>query len=246
MPQLTLFVGKGGVGKTTVSAAYALHRSVRHKAAVLLISTDPAHSLSDIFGQPLGAQPRKLRLAAKARLDVWQVDAEKQFRAFLNRHKENLLSILEAGSIFSRADIEPLLETTMPGMAEMAALLAISDALASAKYDEIVVDTAPIGHTLRLFALPQYFSTFLDVLELASSRDRLLAERFGGSLQGLRQSSGWAMAQHGGSGSRRLARSRQDFPGNHAGKFALEESRRAVGSLRSLSPGLDARGHCPE
>ena len=183
MPQLTLFIGKGGVGKTTVSAAYALHRSVRHKASVLLLSTDPAHSLSDIFGQPLGAQPRKLRLAAKARLDVWQVNAEKQFRAFLNRHKENLLSILEAGSIFSRADIEPLLETTMPGMSEMAALLAISDALASAKYDEIMVDTAPIGHTLRLFALPQYFSTFLDVLELASSRDRLLAERFGGSLK---------------------------------------------------------------
>jgi len=227
------------VGKTTVSTAYALHRSVRHKAAVLLISTDPAHSLSDIFGQPLGEQPRKLRLAGKARLDVWQVDAEKQFRAFLNRHKENLLAILEAGSIFSRADIEPLLETTMPGMAEMAALLAISDALASAKYDEIVVDTAPIGHTLRLFALPQYFSTFLDVLELASSRDRLLAERFGGSLKtsvnplveqwrSMVEAVRAALLVHA-----------RIFLVTTPEKFALEESRRAVGSLRSLSPGLD-------
>ena len=227
------------MGKTTVSAAYALHRSVRHKAAVLLISTDPAHSLSDIFGQPLGEQPRKLRLAGKARLDVWQVDAEKQFRAFLNRHKENLLAILEAGSIFSRADIEPLLETTMPGMAEMAALLAISDALASAKYDEIVVDTAPIGHTLRLFALPQYFSTFLDVLELASSRDRLLAERFGGSLKtsvnplveqwrSMVEAVRAALLVHA-----------RIFLVTTPEKFALEESRRAVGSLRSLSPGLD-------
>ena len=227
------------MGKTTVSTAYALHRSVRHKAAVLLISTDPAHSLSDIFGQPLGEQPRKLRLAGKARLDVWQVDAEKQFRAFLDRHKENLLSILEAGSIFSRADIEPLLETTMPGMAEMAALLAISDALASAKYDEIVVDTAPIGHTLRLFALPQYFSTFLDVLELASSRDRLLAERFGGSLKtsvnplveqwrSMVEAVRAALLVHA-----------RIFLVTTPEKFALEESRRAVGSLRSLSPGLD-------
>lgn len=227
------------MGKTTVSTAYALHRSVRHKAAVLLISTDPAHSLSDIFGQPLGEQPRKLRLAGKARLDVWQVDAEKQFRAFLNRHKENLLAILEAGSIFSRADIEPLLETTMPGMAEMAALLAISDALASAKYDEIVVDTAPIGHTLRLFALPQYFSTFLDVLELASSRDRLLAERFGGSLKtsvnplveqwrSMVEAVRAALLVHA-----------RIFLVTTPEKFALEESRRAVGSLRSLSPGLD-------
>ena len=239
MPQLTLFIGKGGVGKTTVSAAYALHRSVRRKAAVLLISTDPAHSLSDIFGQPLGAQPRKLLLAAKARLDVWQVDAEKQFRAFLNRHKENLLSILEAGSIFSRADIEPLLETTMPGMAEMAALLAISDALASAKHDEIVVDTAPIGHTLRLFALPQYFSTFLDVLELASSRDRILAERFGGSLKTSANPLVGQWRSMVGAVRASLLVHARIFLVTTPEKFALEESRRAVGSLRSLSAGLD-------
>jgi arsenite/tail-anchored protein-transporting ATPase len=239
VPQLTLFIGKGGVGKTTVSAAYALHRSVRHKASVLLLSTDPAHSLSDIFGQPLGAQPRKLRLAAKARLDVWQVNAEKQFRAFLNRHKENLLSILEAGSIFSRADIEPLLETTMPGMSEMAALLAISDALASAKYDEIMVDTAPIGHTLRLFALPQYFSTFLDVLELASSRDRLLAERFGGSPKASANPlvEQWRSMVEAVRAA--LLVHARIFLVTTPEKFALEESRRTVRSLRSLSPGLD-------
>ena len=59
------------------------------------------------------------------------MDAEKQFRAFLNRHKEKLLAILETGSIFSRADIKPLLKTTMPGMA-VAAFLAISDSLARA------------------------------------------------------------------------------------------------------------------
>lgn len=239
MPQLTLFIGKGGVGKTTLSAAYALHRSVRHKAAVLLLSTDPAHSLSDIFGQPLGAQARKLRLARKARLDVWQVDAEKQFRAFLNRHKENLLSILESGSIFSRADIEPLLETTMPGMAEMAALLAISDALASAKYDEILVDTAPVGHTLRLFALPQYFSTFLDVLELASSRDRLLAQRFGGSLKASANPlvEEWRSMVEAVRAA--LLVHARIFLVTTPEKFALEESRRAVRSLRSLSPGLE-------
>lgn len=239
MAQLTLFIGKGGVGKTTISAAYALHRSARRKAAVLLLSTDPAHSLSDIFGQPLGAQPRKLRWTAKTRLDVWQVDAEKQFRAFVNRHKANLLSILEAGSIFSRADIEPLLETTMPGMSEMAALLAISDALASAKYDEIVVDTAPIGHTLRLFALPQYFSTFLDVLELASSRDRILAERFGGSLKASANPLVGQWRSIVESVRAALLVQARIFLVTTPEKFALEESRRTVGSLRSLSPGLD-------
>ena len=206
---------------------------------MLLLSTDPAHSLSDIFGQPLGAQPRRLRLAAKARLDVWQVNAEKQFRAFLNRHKENLLSILEAGSIFSRADIEPLLETTMPGMSEMAALLAISDALASAKYDEIMVDTAPIGHTLRLFALPQYFSTFLDVLELASSRDRLLAERFGGSLTASANPLIGQWRSMVDAVRAALLVHARIFLVTTPEKFALEESRRAVCSLGSLSPGRD-------
>ena len=243
MPKLTLFIGKGGVGKTTVSAAYALHRATRNrKGSVLLLSTDPAHSLSDITGQALADQPEKLRQAPKAGVDVWQVDAEKQFRAFLSRHKEKLLSILETGSIFSRADIEPLLETTLPGMAEMAALLAITDALASGKYDQIVVDTAPIGHTLRLFALPQYFSSFLDILELAASRDRLLAAHFGGAVQRAPHPlvEGWRRMVEAVRTA--LLSNAEIFLVTTPEKFSLHESRRAVTALRSLSPDLDLTG----
>ena len=70
------------MGKTTVSAAYASHRAARHtKKPLLLISTDPAHSLSDIFGQALADKPHRLSLAGKAQLDVWQVNAEQEFRA---------------------------------------------------------------------------------------------------------------------------------------------------------------------
>ena len=76
MPKLTLFIGKGGVGKTTVSAAYGLYRAIAEKRkSVLLLSTDPAHSLADIFGQALGDRPEKLRLTPRGRLDVWQVEA---------------------------------------------------------------------------------------------------------------------------------------------------------------------------
>src|SRR5256886_10664540 len=68
-------------------------------------------------------------------------------------------------------------------MAEMAGLLALEEALSSGKYDQIVVDTAPIGHTLRLLQLPEYFQRVLSFLELASNRDRVLAEHFGGKAQ---------------------------------------------------------------
>ena len=241
--QFTLFIGKGGVGKTTISAAYALHRAMRRRnKSILLLSTDPAHSLSDILGEPFGDQPQKLRLAPKARLHVWQVNAEKQFRAFLGRHKEKLLSILETGSIFSRDDIEPLLETTLPGMAEMAALLAISDALASGKYDQIVVDTAPIGHTLRLFALPQYFSSFLDMLELAASRDRLLAEHFGGAVESAPNTLIQQWRRMVEAVRAALLTNAEIFLVTTPEKFSLNESRRAILALRSLSPDLDLTG----
>jgi arsenite/tail-anchored protein-transporting ATPase len=243
VPNLTVFIGKGGVGKTTISAAYALHRAMRDtKTPVLLLSTDPAHSLSDIFQQAFGDSPQKLRLASKARLDVWEVNAEKRFRAFLNEHKDALLAILESGSIFSRSDLEPLLETTLPGMAEMAALLAITDALDSGKYGHVVVDTAPVGHTLRLFALPQYFSSFLDILELAASRDRLLAEHFGGAVQRAPNAlvESWRQMVEGIRAA--LLKNAEIFLVATPERFSLNESRRAVTALRSLSPDLDLAG----
>jgi arsenite-transporting ATPase len=243
VPNLTVFIGKGGVGKTTISAAYALHRAMRdRKRSVLLLSTDPAHSLSDIFDQAFGDSPQKLRLASKARLDVWEVNAEKRFRAFLNPHKEALLSILERGSIFSHSDLEPLLETTLPGMAEMAALLAMTDALDSSKYDHVVVDTAPVGHTLRLFALPQYFSNFLDILELAASRDRLLAEHFGGAVQSAPNTLVENWRQMVDAIRVALLRNAEIFLVTTPEKFSLNESLRAVIALRSLSPDLDLTG----
>jgi arsenite-transporting ATPase len=243
VPKLTLFIGKGGVGKTTVSAAYALHRATKEaKKAVFLVSTDPAHSLSDVLGEAVEDVPKKVSLIPKARLDVWQVDAEKQFRAFLGRHKEKLLAILEKGTIFSREDIEPLLETTLPGMAEMAALLAISDALRSGKYDQIVVDTAPLGHTLRLFALPQYFSSFLDILELTASRDRLLAQHFGGRAQSASNPLIAEWRQMVETVRAALLSNAEIFLVTTAEKFSLNEARRGMLALRSISPDLDLTG----
>lgn len=170
------------MGKTTVSASYAVREAMRHpRKKVLLISTDPAHSLADVLASKLSTKPTRVKLPKAGNLHVWQIDAEAQFQRFIQPYRKVMLDLLENGTIFSRAEIEPLLDTTMPGMAEISGLLAIHELLQAGEYDRIVVDTAPIGHTLRLFELPQHFREFLDFLELAGSRDQWLAQRFGGS-----------------------------------------------------------------
>lgn len=164
-----------------MAAALALRTVDQHrKQPVLLMSTDPAHSLADVFQKSLGDEIERVRLRDGAKLAVWQVNAKKQFRAFLSRHRKTLLEILEKGSILSLEDVDSLLDSSLPGMAEMSALLGLEEVLSAGKYAHIVVDTAPFGHTLRLLELPEYFQRFLKFLELASSRDQVLAEHFGG------------------------------------------------------------------
>src|SRR5260370_36970 len=127
-------------------------------------------------------------------------------------------------------------------MAEMAALLAISEALGSGKYDQIVVDTAPLGHTLRLFALPQYFSSFLDILNLAASRDRLLAEHVGGAVQDAPNA---LVAEWRGmveTGRAACLSNAESYLVTTSEKRSLNESRPSMVALSSLSAALGKGG----
>jgi arsenite-transporting ATPase len=181
VPPFTFFIGKGGVGKTTISSAYALHRAAgTPRRRILLLSTDPAHSLADVLQITLGDSPKRLGSAVQ----VWarQLDAQRQIKRFLARERADLLALLGKGSFFTAEELEPLLDTSLPGMAEVAALLAIHELLDS-KYDDVVVDTAPMGHAIRLFQMPDHFARFLDVLETAASRDVVLAQHFGGHVR---------------------------------------------------------------
>ncbi len=238
--RLSFFIGKGGVGKTTVAAAYAVRTARSNPGGqVLLLSTDPAHSLSDILKKPLKDAVATIPLGGRGNLDAWQIDSGKLFAEFLVEHKQNILKILETGSIFSREDIEPLLDTTLPGMAEVAALLAIHDALSSGKYTHIVVDTAPFGHTLRLFGLPQHFLNFLNFLELAASRDRLLAAHFGGNAKEggkLAFIEQWRKIVEGVHTA--LAGSAELFLVTTPETFSLNESLRCANELKTYSPPL--------
>ncbi len=237
---MSFFVGKGGVGKTTVSASYAVRMARQHPGErVLLLSTDPAHSLSDILQVRLRDEPKKVPLRG-GKLYAWQMDAEKLFGAFLAEHRENILQVLDAGSIFSREDIEPLLNTTLPGMAEVSALLAIHRVLDSGEYSHIVVDTAPFGHTLRLFGLPQHFLRFLNFLELAASRDRLLAAHFGGITNRRTEFNfidRWRNIVEGIQGA--LREKATLFLVTTPEKFSLNESVRCADELKAYSPPLE-------
>lgn len=237
---VSFFVGKGGVGKTTLASAYAAWRA-GSVGAVLLLSTDPAHSLADIFEVRLGAARRKLTLGRGRTLTLWQIDAAQQFRKFLARHRAAILALVESGTMFTRAEIEPLLEETIPGMAEVAALLTISELLQRGQYAEIVVDTAPIGHTLRLLQMPEHFLRFLRFLEIAASRDQLLAERFGGHAAPPQPFlAEWRRAVEAVHDALTRPESRLVLV-TTAQDFALQESVRVAAALRESSPPLRIR-----
>jgi arsenite/tail-anchored protein-transporting ATPase len=234
--ELSVFVGKGGVGKTTLSSAYAVQTARRdRKSRVLLISSDPAHSLADLFETRLHHRPQALALSGGRRLCLWQVNAEKEFRAFVGKYKEALLATVVNGTIFSRQEIEPLLDTALPGLAEISALLAVEQALSSEKYDHIVLDTAPFGHTLRLLQLPEQFARFLDFLEIAGSRDQILAAHFGGKVEGGPQRflEDWRTIVE--TVRQTIGRNARLFLVTTPEKFSLNESLRVTEALRESS-----------
>jgi arsenite-transporting ATPase len=138
--RITIVAGKGGVGKTTTAAAIALAFADRG-SSTHLISTDPAHSVSDLFEQP-AAQCSPL-------LSVEEFDARRYAGEWFANIQPSLVSLIERGTYLDRADAGAFLDLSIPGIDEVMAALRLVDLL-SGDAQRIVVDTAPTGHTLRL------------------------------------------------------------------------------------------------
>jgi arsenite-transporting ATPase len=166
--RLLLFGGKGGVGKTTCAAAAALAAArAAPERPVLLLSTDPAHSVADVLDATLGDAPRPIP-GAPANLRARELDAPAAFAARKERYREALeraFSSLAGGRRsagfdlpLDRAVLERLLEATPPGLDELVALselTELTEATGGAGEPLVVVDTAPAGHALRLLELPE-------------------------------------------------------------------------------------------
>jgi arsenite-transporting ATPase len=157
--QLLFFGGKGGVGKTTCSAAVALALAERRpETRVLLISTDPAHSVADVLEVPLGDDERAVP-GAPPGLRARELDAGRAFAAWRDRYRDR---VEEAAAAFAQdsGGVQDLLDLTPPGIDELIAVSSLLDAVfgvegAAPAYGLVVVDTAPTGHALRLLEMPE-------------------------------------------------------------------------------------------
>lgn len=142
--RLVLVGGKGGVGKTTIASLLAVHAAPKRET--LLISSDPASNLPDVFG---GSTP--------AGLTIERVEAEALYKRFLDEHLEAFVEIGDRGTYLGRDEIRRLFQLTLPGIDELMGWMRIAEAVRENGERLVVVDTAPTGHTLRLITSSDHF-----------------------------------------------------------------------------------------
>jgi arsenite-transporting ATPase len=175
--RLHFFAGKGGVGKTTCAAATAVAAAEAGRR-VALISTDPAHSLGDAVGRPLGAAPRRVPVRGGG-LDAVELDADRALARWLAQRRRTLATIAERGTYLDDEDLERLLRLSFPGVDELMALVELARLAGRGRYELVVVDTAPTGHALRLLAMPGTLRRIAGVLNDMYAKHRFLAESLG-------------------------------------------------------------------
>ena len=175
------FGGKGGVGKTTISAATAVRLAARG-GRVLLVSTDPAHNLGHIWGTTLDDAP----IALEPSLHAIELDPATITDQHLRAVGESMRAMMPE-RLHREVDRHLEMSRHSPGMHEAALLERIADLVAErGDYDHIIFDTAPSGHTSRLMALPEVMAAYTD--GLLARRDK--SDKFSELVRGMGGTSG--------------------------------------------------------
>jgi arsenite-transporting ATPase len=154
--RLVVVTGKGGAGKTTTAAATALASAGRRRRT-LVVSTDPAHSLADVLGRPVGPEPT----AVAANLHAVQIDARRRLEQQWGELRQYVGDVLRWAGVSALAAEEL---TLLPGLEEVIALTALTELAERDDHDVIVVDCAPTAETLRLLSLPDVLGWWMERL----------------------------------------------------------------------------------
>jgi arsenite-transporting ATPase len=145
--RIILFTGKGGVGKTTIASATACLLS-ENNLKTLVISIDPAHSLSDVFEKELSPEPIKI----KKNLYAQEIDVYYSIQKHWNALKKYLKAVFEWRGLDEIIAEEM---AVLPGMEEIAGFLWVDYHYKNGEYDVIILDSAPTGETLKFLSIPE-------------------------------------------------------------------------------------------
>ena len=168
-----IFVGgKGGVGKTTTAGALGL-MAAESGRTTLLVSTDPAHSLGDVFDTRIGNEETSLG----PNLSGLEIDPEAVAESHIATVKMSMKSLV-APKMYKEVDRQLELARHSPGTMEAALLERMADLMAEARsrFDLLIFDTAPSGHTIRLLSLPEVLGAWSDGMLGHQDRSRKLGE----------------------------------------------------------------------
>ncbi|WP_205633631.1 ArsA family ATPase [Labilithrix luteola] len=178
-PRLSFCGGKGGVGKTTCAAAAAV-RAASEGSRVLVVSTDPAHSLADALAVELGPDARRVH-GARGELYATELDADRALGRWLRVRDQAFHTIASRGTYLDDEDIDRMLSLSFPGVDELVGLIELLRLAKAHPYDEVIVDTAPTGHTLRLLEMPETLARLAQVLNDMHEKHRFLTTSLGGA-----------------------------------------------------------------
>lgn len=157
MSRIIIFTGKGGVGKTSTAAAHAV-KAAKEGKKTLIVSTDMAHNLSDLFMKELKEEPTEII----DNLDGLEIDSNYEMERYYGTISKTFKNML---TFESQKDSEVFDDIVVfPGIEELFSLLKISELFDSGKYQLIVVDCAPTGETLSLLKFPELFSWYMEKL----------------------------------------------------------------------------------